>query len=104
MCERVTTTKRTPNLLLRKARADAQWTQEDVASKLHELAAREDGPDGELCVDAHMIGRWEKGIRTPRPRYRQLLCMLFDRTAGELGFAPQECERSSPIEDTENTL
>jgi predicted ATPase/transcriptional regulator with XRE-family HTH domain len=41
------------------------------------------------CPDPHMIGRWERGVISPSPRYRQALCELFGKNAEELGFIPR---------------
>lgn len=42
------------------------------------------------CPDPHMIGRWERGVISPSPRYRQALCELFGKDAEELGFLSKE--------------
>jgi len=54
----------------------------DVADKLCSLAAALGEP--EVRVDGHMVGRWERGIRRPGPRYARLLCGLYDRLPEEL--------------------
>lgn len=77
-------TNRHPNGTLRRQRMLRGWTLDDVAERLHHLVAASGGP--EPGVDAHMIGRWERGVRRPTPRYVALLCELFQRGADELGL------------------
>jgi hypothetical protein len=33
-----------------------------------------------------MVSRWEGGVMTPNPHFREQLCVLFGKTAEELGF------------------
>src|SRR2546421_7498428 len=73
---------RRPNERLRYQRRLRGWTLDEVAEGLHRLS--QDGP--ELGVDAHMVGRWERGVRRPAPRYVALLCRLFELAADELGL------------------
>jgi len=75
---------RHPNEHLRYQRRLRGWTLDDVAEQLHRLAASTDSP--ELGVDAHMVGRWERGVRKPAPRYVALLCQLFELSADALGL------------------
>ncbi|HKA08958.1 MAG TPA: helix-turn-helix transcriptional regulator [Candidatus Dormibacteraeota bacterium] len=75
---------RSPNEPLRYHRRLNAWTLEDVAERLHRLV--EHSGSGELGVDAHMVGRWERGVRRPTPRYVALLCELFELPADELGL------------------
>jgi DNA-binding XRE family transcriptional regulator len=82
---------RRPNERLRMQRQQHAWTQADVAEKLHRLADSLGG--AELGVDATMVGRWERGTRTPRPRYARLLCRLFDASVEELGLGPGPQDR-----------
>jgi transcriptional regulator with XRE-family HTH domain len=62
------------NHRLRHQRQLRGGTLEDVAAELHLLAG--DGP--ELGVGAHMVGRWERGVRRPSPPYVRLLSLLFE--------------------------
>jgi transcriptional regulator with XRE-family HTH domain len=75
---------RRPNEQLRYHRRLRGWTLDDVAERLHGLAGSQGQP--ELGVDAHMVGRWERGVRRPAPRYVALLCQLFDVRADDLGL------------------
>jgi len=61
------------------------WSQEDVATGLHRLAASLG--EAELGVHATMVSRWERGTRKPRPRYVRLLCHLLELPAEKLGIA-----------------
>jgi len=45
-----------------------------------------------LGVTGTMVGKWERGERQPRGIYRELLCVLYDTTADELGL----CALSAP--------
>src|SRR5215469_2443829 len=42
------------------------------------------------CPDPHTIGRWERGISFPSPRYRHALCELFGKDAEELGLLKRD--------------
>ncbi|HSR23928.1 MAG TPA: helix-turn-helix transcriptional regulator [Candidatus Eisenbacteria bacterium] len=80
--------ERRPNERLRYQRRLRGWTLDEVAERLHGLAMT--GP--ELGVDAHMVGRWERGVRRPAPRYVALLCQLFELPADELGLVEEAVE------------
>jgi transcriptional regulator with XRE-family HTH domain len=75
---------RTPNERLRYQRKLRGWTLDDVAEQLHRQT--ETIPGAELGVDAHMVGRWERGVRRPSPRYVAQLCRLFELSADQLGL------------------
>ena len=64
--------KKAPNTLLRDARMQRGWTQEDLAEKI-----------GVTPLEAY---RWETEGVMPYPHYRQLLCELFGKTPVELGL------------------
>jgi tetratricopeptide (TPR) repeat protein/transcriptional regulator with XRE-family HTH domain len=61
-----------PNLRLRQARLERQWSQQDLAEQIGTTAAN--------------VSRWERGITFPSPYYRHSLCALFDKHLSELGF------------------
>jgi class 3 adenylate cyclase len=65
----------TPNHLLRMARQERGWNQQDVADRI--------GAPHSLN-----ISRWESGTAFPRAHYIQQLCHLFKKSAGELGLIP----------------
>jgi transcriptional regulator with XRE-family HTH domain len=75
---------RRSNDRLRYQRRLRGWTLDEVADRLHRLAEAMGSP--ELGVDAHMVGRWERGVRRPAPRYVALLCRAFELPADELGL------------------
>lgn len=85
---------RRPNERLRYQRRLRGWTLDEVAERLHRLAMA--GP--ELGVDAHMVGRWERGVRRPAPRYVALLCQLFELPADELGLVEEAMEAVEPAD------
>jgi transcriptional regulator with XRE-family HTH domain len=82
------TVDRRINHRLRHQRQLRGWTLEDVAEELHLLAG--DGP--ELGVGAHMVGRWERGVRRPSPPYVRLLSLLFELPPDALGLIDDAAE------------
>lgn len=68
-----TTDEPVPNILLRSARKQMGWTQQEVADR--------------LGVGVASVGRWERGELVPRGYARLQLCRLFGSGAEELGFA-----------------
>ena len=64
-----------PNLLLTQARLDRGWSQKSLAHR--------------LTVSLRTVWRWERGIARPYPDHRHRLCVLFQKRAEELGFAPE---------------
>jgi transcriptional regulator with XRE-family HTH domain len=77
-----------PNAELRREREARGWSLEDAADHLAEAVIRKGWPGPQ--ADSHLIGRWERGERTPRPRSVQLLCDLYGKTPTELGLGPRE--------------
>lgn len=73
-----------PNRLLRDARKQYGWTQQEVADK--------------IGVAVVSVGRWERGEVFPRRYERDLLCELFQKNAQELGFpsAPGAASQEPP--------
>jgi transcriptional regulator with XRE-family HTH domain len=64
--------KALPNQLLLQERLCHHWSQREVAAKL-----------GTSFVN---VSRWERGITSPGPYFRQQLCVLFNRQPQELGL------------------
>lgn len=62
-----------PNLLLKRARLQRGWSQQEVADQVG-------------APHAFMVNRWENGVIFPGPGYRQKLCALFEQSASELGL------------------
>lgn len=63
---------RTPNTQLRRERELRGWSQKRVADA--------------VGTSKFMVSRWEGGIKTPGPHFREQLCLLFGKNAEELGF------------------
>jgi tetratricopeptide (TPR) repeat protein/DNA-binding XRE family transcriptional regulator len=66
---------------LRREREQRGWTQSELAERI-----------GTTQVN---ISRWEKGVTTPGPYYRQRLGELFGKSIQELGFIPESGEESN---------
>ncbi|HZO75426.1 MAG TPA: helix-turn-helix transcriptional regulator [Ktedonobacteraceae bacterium] len=62
----------TPNRRLKQARELRGWSQAKVAEQ--------------LGTDATTVSRWERGLFSPTPYFREKLCALFSRNAAELGL------------------
>jgi len=62
----------TPNRRLKQARELRGWSQAKVAEQ--------------LGTDATTVSRWERGMFSPTPYFREKLCMLFSKNAAELGL------------------
>jgi transcriptional regulator with XRE-family HTH domain len=75
---------------LRHHRLRRGWTLDAVAERLDQLAPTVGKKH--LGVTGTMVGKWERGERQPRGIYRELLCVLYDTTADELGL----CAPSAP--------
>jgi hypothetical protein len=68
--------------LLRAAREESGWTQEQLATRLLETAGNSPGmPD--LSSMVLNVRRWERGA-TPRARNRSLCCAVLHRSQWEL--------------------
>ncbi len=65
-----------PNDRLRQARQQQGWSQSQVAEF--------------VGTNAFTVCRWERGMATPSPIFRQSLAKLFGNTPTELGFVPAE--------------
>ena len=65
-----------PNVRLREAREDREWSQEQLA----EMVGRK--------TSQVTVSRWENGDSFPYPNTRQKLCKLFGKTLDELGLIP----------------
>ena len=86
---------------LRELRDDRGWTQQELSERLAGLAwlhARE-----RVGVNADMVAKWERGDKRPSPRYRKLLCLLFNTDEYSLGVGPvHEVTRYPFAPDTES--
>jgi peptidoglycan hydrolase-like protein with peptidoglycan-binding domain/DNA-binding XRE family transcriptional regulator len=72
------------NEKLKHARELRGWSQEELARRIGSLADSL-GHQG-VVLDVSTISRWERGRNSPSPFYRQLLCVLFEMNAEELGL------------------
>jgi transcriptional regulator with XRE-family HTH domain len=88
---------RQPNLKLRYQRQLRGWSIDDVADELCKLAGLLDEPAP--GVNGNMVSRWERGVRSPRPRYIRLLCRLFELPADQLGLVKAEVEDDPDRDD-----
>lgn len=61
-----------PNRRLKQARELRGWSQAKVAEA--------------IGTDATTVSRWERGLFSPTPYFRERLCKLFGRNAEELGL------------------
>lgn len=93
LSQEVRSAHRAPEHRLRHQRLLRGWSLETAAEELDKLAPLVG--QKHLGVTASMFGKWERGIHQPRGVYRQLLCVLYEATAEELGFMP-----ASPQEET----
>lgn len=73
---RTTAVRTTPNLYLRRARAEQCFSQDELAERL-----------GTTQVT---ISRWERGLTIPSPYYRRKLCEVFDMPPASLGLVEAE--------------
>jgi tetratricopeptide (TPR) repeat protein/transcriptional regulator with XRE-family HTH domain len=85
-----------PNQHLREARLHLGWTQQELADR--------------LSTTALTIGRWERQEMFPSSYFRHKLCMLFGKSAEELGFVSPEKDKSQETvhnvdhQDTNSTV
>ena len=64
----------TPKVLLRAARKERGWTQQQVADRIG-------------APFALNVNRWEAGTASPSPYYLERLCQLFGKSVSELGLS-----------------
>src|SRR5438105_3759864 len=65
-----------PNQRLRYERERRAWSQLEVADRVGTT------PDN--------VGRWERGVTSPGPHFRQKLCEVFEKNPQELGLVPNQ--------------
>lgn len=65
-------------VILTREREVRSWSQGDLARKMWE--------NGSRYIDPKTISRWERGMALPSPQNRQLLMLIFGKSAEELGF------------------
>src|SRR5260221_2064650 len=72
------------NHLLRRQREQRSWTLEHVADELYKLCEPRASKRGD--INANMVSRWELGKHPPSLFYQEKLCILYGKSAEELGF------------------
>ena len=76
----------TANGQLRHERELRGWSQKRVADA--------------VGTNKFMVSRWEGGVMMPSPHFREQLCLLFGKTAEELGFIPPVTSYKETVEVT----
>lgn len=71
-----------PNTFLRHERQLRGWSQQKVAAL---VGTSED-----------VVSRWERGERRPSPFFQEKFCLLYGKSAQELGFLPYPDQPSPP--------
>lgn len=72
-----------PNAQLSAARKEQLWSQRELAAK--------------IGTTAENVSRWENGVTTPSPYFRQKLCEALGKSSVELGLSPPSSQRHSRI-------
>jgi transcriptional regulator with XRE-family HTH domain len=83
---------------LRDARQGRGWTQAEAAEQLARLAWIRHSE--RVGVNADMIAKWERGEKSPSPRYRELLCLLYGAQPEYLGIARLTRSKANPAPTT----
>ena len=78
-----------PNSQLRYYRELRGWSQQKVADAIQ--------------ADVKMVSKWERGIATPSPYYREKLCTLFGKNALELGLIKKQPGDNTTHENNKET-
>jgi transcriptional regulator with XRE-family HTH domain len=79
------------NHRLRDQRLQRGWSLEAAAERLNQLASAMGHK--QVAVSGSAFGKWERGTHQPRGVHRELLCVLYDATAENLGlFQPAGIE------------
>jgi tetratricopeptide (TPR) repeat protein len=76
---------RQPNARLKRERERRGWTQNELAERLKTTQVN--------------VSRWEQGVTTPGPYFRQQLAKLFGKSIEQLGFIPENEEASDEKAD-----
>src|SRR5579884_1933591 len=77
---------------IQKERKLRGWSQQKLAE--------------ELNTNLNTVSKWERGINTPSPYFREKLCSLFEKDAEQLGFieaTPQEALKENPQQELDNS-
>jgi transcriptional regulator with XRE-family HTH domain len=89
-------------LRLRESREEREWTQQDVAEQLARLAWLR--WHKRVGATADMVAKWERGEKRPSPPYRELLCLLFGKSADYLGIGPAKPGQAAKGQDETSTV
>lgn len=81
---RTSTPKHPPNTRLKWQRLQRGWSQEEVVEQVKR--SMKQAGDGEPGLNTDIIRRWETGDRTPDPRYKKHLVLVFGQPASDLGL------------------
>lgn len=57
-----------------------------------------------LGTTTRTVSRWEQGLAIPYPYYREQLCILYGKTAEELGLLSDSYEKSEVIEEASPSI
>ncbi len=57
----------------------------------------------EIGTTTRSVSRWEQGLAMPYPHYRERLCIIFNKTAKELGLLPTANESDIQTTTSEET-
>ncbi len=79
---------RSANRRLTWARLQKGWSYDELAAQLRANMARHRELDTGLT--GNTVRRWETGERSPDPRFRKHLVLIFNQTADELGLLTAE--------------
>nr|BBH87687.1 hypothetical protein KTC_24380 [Thermosporothrix sp. COM3] len=78
----------TPNHRLKRARELRGWSQAKVARL--------------IGTDAATVSRWERGLFSPTPYFREKLCELFQTNADALGLLGNSLEEPPPLPEQQD--
>jgi transcriptional regulator with XRE-family HTH domain len=70
------------NERLRRAREERHWTQAEVAQA--------------IGTSSFTVSRWELGVQSPQPHFREKLCGLFGLTPAQLGLILEQPASAGP--------
>lgn len=84
-----------PNNFLRQQRMRRGWTLDRLADELYKICRNEPRVGARGDINAQMISRWETGKHPPSLYYQEKLCILFGKSADELGFIEMQIEQKA---------
>ena len=75
---------------LKRARVDRQWSQSRLIAAMEAESRRLKIPIAGRTSLKTQLSRWENGHRTPDPLYQRLFQRVYNVTASQLGFEPDD--------------